>query len=279
MKLIILDAGHAEKVAGKEAPDLSFREWKFNNEMQYLLKERLEEHGFHVYLTNPSPAGKDEMGLTARANKANNYWKSKGEPDALFYSIHANAFLNIDSKGRYIQEFTSARGTVTFKAKNASNKTDRAAKIFQEEIIDIMKELDPTGYFTRGVWTENFTVIYKAQMPSILMEYAFYTNKKDLKILKNNKAELVEATVKAFCKYFKVEYKVKEEKNKYLRVLKTVNLHSKADFTKESVCGKTEPGTVLTIVKKIKKSGTNMYLTKAGTYITSSSKYVEVFER
>ena len=41
------------------------------------------------------------------------------------------------------------------------------------------------------VKTENFTVIYKAQMPSILLEYAFYTNKSDIKILKNNVDDLV----------------------------------------------------------------------------------------
>ena len=43
-------------------------------------------------------------------------------------------------------------------------------------------------------------------MPSILVEYAFYTNKYDLKILKNNKEELVEATMKGICKYFNITY-------------------------------------------------------------------------
>ena len=42
-----------------------------------------------------------------------------------------------------------------------------------------------------------------------LVEYAFYTNLDDLKILKNNKDELVEATVKAICQYFGIEYKEK----------------------------------------------------------------------
>ena len=42
-----------------------------------------------------------------------------------------------------------------------------------------------------------------------LVEYAFYSNLDDLKILKNNKYELVEATVKAVCSYFGVTYKEK----------------------------------------------------------------------
>ena len=40
-----------------------------------------------------------------------------------------------------------------------------------------------------------------------LVEYAFYSNLDDLKILKNNRSELVEATVKAICQYFGIEYK------------------------------------------------------------------------
>ena len=76
-----------------------------------------------------------------------------------------------------------------------------------------MKKLDPASE-DRGVKTENFTVIYKASMPSVLVEYGFYSNLEDLKILKNNRNELVEATVKAICSYFNIEYKVKVNENK-----------------------------------------------------------------
>ena len=68
-------------------------------------------------------------------------------------------------------------------------------------------------------------------------------------------------------------------KKQYLRVLQDVNVHSTPDFKSSSVCGKAEKGEALTIVKKIERAGTDMYLVKAGYYITASSKYVEVFER
>lgn len=61
--------------------------------------------------------------------------------------------------------------------------------------------------------TVNFTVIYKTSIPSILIEYAFYTNKEDLKILKYKKDELVEATVIAICKYFNMTYKLPTQNN------------------------------------------------------------------
>lgn len=68
-------------------------------------------------------------------------------------------------------------------------------------------------------------------------------------------------------------------KQQYLRVLQEVNVHDKPNFNKDSICGKAEKGEALTIVKKIERTGTDMYLVKAGYYITASSKYVEVFER
>ena len=197
MKLLILDSGHNEYVSGKEAPDKSFREWIFNNEMQYKIKKRAEDHGITVYLTNPDPAKKDEIGLAKRANLANDYWLKNEKPQALFVSIHANAYGN---------DFNQARGTETYTGKNCSKNSINAATYVQEEIFKCIKAIDFNAK-DRGVKSENFTVIYKAAMPSILIEYAFYTNQDDLKILKDKKDDLVEATIKGLCRYFGVTYK------------------------------------------------------------------------
>lgn len=68
-------------------------------------------------------------------------------------------------------------------------------------------------------------------------------------------------------------------KQQYIRILQDVNVHSTPDFNASSICGKAEKGEALTIIKKIERKGTDMYLVKAGYYITASTKYVEVFER
>lgn len=196
MKLLILDSGHAEYVAGKEAPDKSMREWEFNTDMQYKIKKLAEKHGLKVFLTNPYPEQKDEMGLTKRADLANNYWKLQQRPPALFFSIHSNAYKN---------EFNTARGTETYIASNASQNSKNAAIYVQDEVYKMIKSIDSQAK-DRGVKVADFTVIYKAQMPSILAEYAFYTNKEDLKILKENRDELAEATMQAICKYFGITY-------------------------------------------------------------------------
>ena len=112
-------------------------------------------------------------------------------------SLHANA---------YGDDFNDARGSECYVANNASNTSKNFAKILNDNVVAAMKKID-SGAKDRGVKTNNFTVIYKSSMPCCLMEYAFYSNKEDLKILKNNKDELVEATIKAICSYFDITYK------------------------------------------------------------------------
>lgn len=81
------------------------------------------------------------------------------------------------------------------------------------------------------------------------------------------------------CTNGKGKVTIVQAKKLYLRVLKTTNVHSEPNFNKSSICGKVEPGTSLTITKKVSRVGTDMYLTKAGYYITASNKYIEVFTK
>lgn len=206
MNLLILDAGHAKNTAGKRNETENFYEWEFNNDMQYKIKSRCEDHNIKVFLTNPNPQSVSDLPLTTRANLANDYWIKNNKCKSIFISLHANAFSN-----------ASARGTETYVAKNASTISKDFAKVLNDEIVKTMKKIDNNAK-DRGVKSENFTVIYKALMPSVLIEYGFYSNLDDLKILKNNKDELVEATVKAICSYFNIEYKekvIKKDNNLY----------------------------------------------------------------
>ena len=195
MNLLILDSGHAFDTKGKNNAKENFYEWEFNNDMQYKIKARCEQLGIKVFLTNPNPDKVSDISLTTRASLANDYWLRNSKPKSMFISLHANAFSS-----------SSVRGTETYTAKNASTTSKNFAKVLNDNIVKTIKELDPASK-DRGVKTENFTVIYKASMPSVLVEYAFYSNLGDLKILKNNRSELVEATVKAICAYFGIEYK------------------------------------------------------------------------
>jgi uncharacterized protein YgiM (DUF1202 family) len=143
-----------------------------------------------------------------------------------------------------------------------------------------LKALRPDSV-NRGVKCENFTVIYKTILPAILVEYAFYTNKKDLAILKNNRAELCEATVKALCESFGIAYKatsvpqVQPNDSFKVKIIykgkEGLNIREKASYNSK-VVGQVHEGEVFTIVE-VKN---NMGRLKSGLgWISLSDKYVK----
>ena len=194
--LLILDAGHSHDTKGKKAFDNSFYEWDFNNNMQYLIKKRAEEHGIIVKLTNPNPQSVSDITLSVRSAFANKLYSDLKKPNTLFISLHANA---------YGSTWNTARGVEVYHASNASQNSKNVAKYLCDSIYSDVKAID-AGFKNRGVKCQDFTVIYKTVTPCVLVEYAFYSNKDDLKILKNNQNELVEATLKGICKYFGINY-------------------------------------------------------------------------
>lgn len=198
-RLVILDAGHAKTTAGKRSADGSLLEWEFNNDMQKKLKKRLEQLGITVRLTNPTPDQGSEVSLANRCKRANEFWVNEGKPNCLFVSLHANA-----------AGATSARGVEVFNAANASAKSINAAKKICNNIYKDVYAIDK-GFKNRGQKSYNYYVIRYTNMPAVLIEYAFYSNSEDLKILKNKRALLCEATVKGICEYFNIAYKTSSE--------------------------------------------------------------------
>ena len=124
-------------------------------------------------------------------------------------------------------------------------------------------------------------ILRQTTMPAILIEYGFmdYWNEAKLMLDKKHQEKCAEAVAKAVCEYFGITYTEKQEANKtkYVKILKDINIHSKADFTEENTIGKVTAGGVYTITEKVKRTGTDMYKLKSGVYITASPKYVEVF--
>lgn len=269
MKMVILDAGHNEYVAGKEAPDKSMREWEFNDDMQKRIFKMLSEYPeFYTYMTNPDPAKKNEIGLVKRASIANSNWRSKGKPDAIFISLHANAY----------GVWTNANGCETFHAKNASTKSKTFAKILNDNVHATLKELNPKSV-NRGVKCANHAVTKNAAMPAVLVEYGFYTNKTDLNILKNNRQELAEATVKAICEYFKIEYQkdipVVNNKDFLVKIIYSggdgLNVRQEPN-TLSKINAKVYQNQVFTIVEE--KDGWGKLKSGAG-WISLNTKYVQ----
>lgn len=172
--------------------------------MQYRLKTRLEQLGFVVYLVNPHPETGADMSLANRCKYANDYWTKLGKPaNCLYISLHANAHT----------PWSAARGVEVFTANNASNASKNAAKKICNAIYKDVYAIDK-GFKNRGHKVANYYVIKNTSMRSCLIEYAFYTNKEDLAILKNRRSLLCEATLKGICEHFNVTYKAPGTANK-----------------------------------------------------------------
>ena len=123
-------------------------------------------------------------------NEANDYLqkqvaKANSKDYDLVVQIHFNAYKNT----------TDEMGTEVLYLSDSG-------KVWAEKINAKLS----TVFKNRGVKCQDFTVIYKTVTPCVLVEYGFYSNKDDLKILKNNQNELVEATLKGICKYFNIKY-------------------------------------------------------------------------
>ena len=198
-KYIILDAGHAKATSGKRSPDGKLMEWEFNNDMQYRLQKRLEALGFVVYLVNPNPEKGADVALATRCSRANTYWNNQGKPaDCLYVSLHANA---AGGSG-----WSTARGVEVYTTSEASSKSKAAAKLVNDQIYKDVYATDK-GFKNRGHKYANFYVIKRPNLPAILIEYEFYSNKDGVNLLNTKRDLLCEATVKALCAHMKVTYK------------------------------------------------------------------------
>ena len=159
---IALDYGHGKETAGKRSPDSTLMEYEFNRAVGKQLKEILEQHGLEVIETAPTDA---DVSLTNRCKIANN-----AKADYLV-SIHANAHGNG-------AEWTSANGWEVY----IYGKGGQAEKL-AKSIETYSKTL---GLKNRGIKVEKtFTMLKNTDMPAVLIEHGFFTNKEECEKLKN----------------------------------------------------------------------------------------------
>lgn len=157
---IALDYGHGRETAGKRSPDSTLREYEFNRAVGRQLKEILENHGLEVIetVTNES-----DPSLTTRCKIAND-----AKADYLV-SIHANA---------YGETWNSANGWEIYIVGKGGN-AEKLAKSIEKYSKDL-------GLKNRGVKVEKtFAMLKGTNMPAVLIEHGFYTNKEECEKLKD----------------------------------------------------------------------------------------------
>lgn len=184
---VCLDAGHGIETPGKRSPDGTLIEFEFNRDVTDRLKKILENHGVEVLLTC-----KDEhdKGLDIRCDYAND-----NEAD-YFVSIHANA---------HKEYWTDANGWEIYVV-GKGGKAEQLAKAIHKHSIPAL------GLKDRGIKIGDFQVLRDTDMPAVLIEHGFYTNKEECDILKTEefRQKCAEADAKGILEFLGIEYK--EEK-------------------------------------------------------------------
>ena len=159
MTKIMIDAGHGPETPGKRSPDGKLREFHFNNSVADYVKDYLSSEGISVTFSHNI---RKDVSLNERTALAN-----KMKVDA-FVSIHANA---------YGTDWNSANGIETYIYPNAMPESVTLASLVQSSLIMSCNRRD------RGVKKANFAVLSETQMPAVLVECGFMTNKEEANLL------------------------------------------------------------------------------------------------
>lgn len=162
---IALDSGHSLFTAGKRTPD-GMQEWSFNSVVASYIADELKGYIDVETLRVDDMTGTIDVPLSTRTTKAN------GEKADVYISVHANAF----GTGGW----NNAQGIETFTYPTASRQSFVLAKLVQEELVKATKRND------RGIKTANFQVLRMTNMPAILVECGFMTNKEEAALLKSD---------------------------------------------------------------------------------------------
>ena len=178
--IILLDNGHAKSTPGKRSPKMEdgtqFFEYEFNRDIVRRICDglNLERIEYRVLV----PEIEDDIKLSVRAARANNYCNEFGAENCLLISVHANAGSN--------GEWQSGRGWSVYTTKG-NTKSDEYATIFYDEAEKILPQYNMTlrNDMQDGDpdYEENFTIIYLPKCPALLTENLFMDNKTDVKFL------------------------------------------------------------------------------------------------
>ncbi len=185
-KTIIIDSGHGGKDAGASAKEI--KEKDINLVITYKLKKELEKVGAVVLLTRTDDADLSKPNATRRKKSDfdSRIALINNSNADMYISIHQNNYSNPKYYGP--QVFYS----------NVNSKNEKIAKTIQEDLNKF------TNSKRKIKITTNTYMYNKLNIPGILVECGFLSNKKDLTNLTNPKyqKELSAVITQSIIKYF-----------------------------------------------------------------------------
>jgi len=165
--LWILDNGHGSDTPKKRSPVLTdgrqFLEYEFNREVVSLMLTLMERKKLHSLQLVPE---ENDVTLSSRVKRAN---ACRGPKPCVLVSVHCNAYGNFKS-------FTFPRGIESYYWES-SEAGRRIAEVFQENLVQV------TGWKDRGIRRGDLRILRESDMPAILTESGFYTNREQCEYL------------------------------------------------------------------------------------------------
>lgn len=230
MPIVYLDAGHGIDTAGKRSPDGSLLEYEFNRDVANRIEDILIRYDVEV-ISYYSDA---DTPLTQRCNMANMF---KAD---YFVSIHANA---------YGETWNDANGWEIYVVSKGGKAEELAKKIH--------KHSQELGLKDRGIKTANFQVLTDTNMPAVLIEHGFYTNKEECEKLKdsNFRQKCAEADAKGILEQLGIEYKEVKVMNKLVLTIGKKEYTINGETKKLETAPKIENGRTLTTVAPLRDLG------------------------
>lgn len=201
MKLLcIIDPGHGTRAftKGKRSPDNKLIEGEWAREFADRLKNRLIEIGISATVLVTEEKDISLSNRCLRANTINKNMKGLGY-ETLYVSIHCNA---ANAPG-----WSNANGWTVWVYGNGSAKSKKMGEIMAQNAKEMNltgnRWIPPTGYNEA-----NFYVLKNTNMPAVLCENCFMTNKEDVEFLlseegKKRLIDLYEISILQYIKYYK----------------------------------------------------------------------------
>lgn len=194
MVKILIDNGHGVNTKGKQSPDGRLREYAYAREIAKRLEFELKRKGYDTERITPE---ENDISLSIRCKRVNDFCRKLGSKNVLVVSIHNNA-AGADGLWHNASGFSSHVGL------NASANSKRLAACFWNKAIQLglngNRAIPAEKYIA-----QNLAICRDTLCPAVLTENLFQDNKADVEFLlsERGKAAITQLHVEAIEEYIK----------------------------------------------------------------------------
>ncbi len=186
--VVVLDVGHGGQDQGAKASHPFCEEKKMTLLTARLVRQYLEQLGYHVVMTRKSDSF---ISLPRRVEIAK---QARGN---IFVSIHYNSSRSPEAKGIEVFFFDSQE----------NKKRGTASRKLADAVLS--KVIRKTSAHSRGVKKGNFYVIRETSMPAVLVEGGFISNPQERTLLKSRdyQEKIAQGIADGIDQYFKARWR------------------------------------------------------------------------